>query len=205
MGNAQLTQFAQFMSVIAAFTQAMREHGIETEAFIQADGQFHRCRVNGDKAGSSSGWYLLHLDGVPVGAFGCWKRGVNELWCAKPASTMTDIELQALTARIEAIKHEQEAAPAFHAGADGTDFNDLHQQQGIDAVRAAVEVAAAPGVQHEAVAPDHIAETNNMTSDAAGGEWPAVCRHAALPGEASNIKSLSVALVQPKGSDKYGE
>ena len=86
MANAQ---FAQSMDVIAAFTQAMREHGIETAAFIQADGQFHRCRVIGDKAGSNNGWYRLHLDGVPAGAFGCWKRDISETWCAKSASTRT--------------------------------------------------------------------------------------------------------------------
>jgi putative DNA primase/helicase len=106
MGNAQ------FMDTIATFTQAMRENGIETEATIQADGQRHRFRVIGDKSGSDNGWYVLHLDGVPAGAFGCWKRGISETWCAKSTSTMTDIERQALTARIEASKREQEAETA---------------------------------------------------------------------------------------------
>lgn len=326
------------MDVIAAFTQAMHEHGIETETFIQADGQRHRFRVTGDKAGSENGWYVLHLGGVPAGAFGCWKRDISERWCAKSTNTMTDIERQALTARIEATKREQEAEtarvraeckakaellwptlamatsdnpylarkgvgaygvrqdergalvvpvtadgtglvgfqfiwpdgtkrpltgtpmkgshhridgsmervlicegyatgaslheatgftvviafaagnlltvsqalraklpdavlvlcaeddrnktintgmimataaaraaggllaiPTFAANSDGTDFNDMHQQQGIDAVRATVEATAFPCVQHEAAAPDHIADANSMASDAAGG------------------------------------
>lgn len=109
MANAQ---FAQSFDVIAEFTKAMREHGIETEALIQADGQRHRFRVTGDKAGSRNGWYVLHLDGVPAGSFGCWKRDISETWCAKSASTMTDIERQELTARIEASKREQEAETA---------------------------------------------------------------------------------------------
>lgn len=95
--------------VIDRFTQAMREAGIETEVTIQADGQRHRFRVTGDKVGSENGWYVLHLDGVPAGAFGCWKRGVSATWCAKSASAMTDAERQALHERMEASRRAQEA------------------------------------------------------------------------------------------------
>lgn len=109
MGNAQ---FAQSIDVIADFTQAMREHGIETDAFIQPDGQRHRFRVIGDKSGSDNGWYVLHMDGVPAGAFGCWKRDISATWCAKSASTMTDTERQEMAKRIEASKREQEAEKA---------------------------------------------------------------------------------------------
>lgn len=98
--------------VIDRFTQAMREAGIETEAAIQADGQRHRFRVVGDKAGSENGWYVLHMDGVPAGAFGCWKRGVNESWCAKSASNMTDSERKEHIARMEASKRQHEAEQA---------------------------------------------------------------------------------------------
>jgi len=98
--------------VIDRFTQAMREAGIETEATIQADGQRHRFRVTGDKAGSENGWYVLHLDGVPAGAFGCWKRGVSDTWCAKSASGLTDSERQALHERMEASRRAQEAEQA---------------------------------------------------------------------------------------------
>ena len=98
--------------LIDSFTQAMREHGIETDGAIIADGQRHRFRVIGDKAGSDNGWYVLHLDGVPAGAFGCWKRDINEKWCAKLSSAMTDDEKHALEARITASKLEQEAEQA---------------------------------------------------------------------------------------------
>ncbi|MES2721191.1 MAG: DUF3631 domain-containing protein [Pseudomonadota bacterium] len=97
---------------INGFRAAMREAGIETEALIQPDGRRHRFRVTGDKAGSDNGWYVLHVDGVPAGAFGCWKRGVSERWCAKSASSMTDSERRALLERIEADKREQEAEKA---------------------------------------------------------------------------------------------
>ena len=98
--------------VIDSFTQAMREHGIETDEAIIADGKLKRFRVTGNKAGDTSGWYILHLDGVPNGVFGCYKRHVNEKWCAKLSSAMTDDEKQALEARIAASKREQEAEQA---------------------------------------------------------------------------------------------
>lgn len=98
--------------VIDRFTQAMRALDIETEATIQADGQRHRFRVTGDKAGSENGWYVLHMDGVPAGAFGCWKRGISETWCAKSASGMTDAERQALHERMDASRRAQEAEQA---------------------------------------------------------------------------------------------
>lgn len=98
--------------VIDRFSQAMREAGIETEAAIQANGQRHRFRVIGDKAGSENGWYVLHLDGVPAGAFGCWKRGVSESWCGKSASGLTDSERQALHDRMEASRRAQEVEQA---------------------------------------------------------------------------------------------
>lgn len=87
----------------------MRTLGIETEAAIQADGQRHRFRVTGDKAGSENGWYVLHMDGVPAGAFGCWKRGISETWCAKSASAMTDAERQAHKSRMKAARCALEA------------------------------------------------------------------------------------------------
>lgn len=95
--------------VISRFTRAMRDHGIEPEATIIADGQRHRFRVAGDKPGSENGWYVLHLDGVPAGAFGCWKRDISETWCAADKASLSDTEKRELSARIKDQKREQEA------------------------------------------------------------------------------------------------
>lgn len=46
-------------------------------------GPVHRYRVEGDKAGSANGWFIFYDDGIPAGAFGSWKTGVTELWCAQ--------------------------------------------------------------------------------------------------------------------------
>lgn len=51
------------------------------------DDKLHRYRVEGDKAGSSNGWYVLHSHPILAGAFGSWKTGESHNWheaCAKP-------------------------------------------------------------------------------------------------------------------------
>lgn len=95
--------------IIDSFAQAMREHGIETDEPITADGHRHRVRVTGDKAGSENGWYVLHADGVPAGAFGCWKRGISTTWCAKAANALTTAEREAFKQRMEASRLAQQA------------------------------------------------------------------------------------------------
>ena len=49
--------------------------GIEYHGKIIADGTLHRIKANGDKTTNS--WYILHVDGLPAGEFGCWKRGIR--------------------------------------------------------------------------------------------------------------------------------
>ncbi|MBK7463038.1 MAG: hypothetical protein IPJ50_10300, partial [Betaproteobacteria bacterium] len=45
---------------------------------LLGDGALHRYRVVTDKAGSTNGWYALHLDEKPFGAFGSWKTGQSD-------------------------------------------------------------------------------------------------------------------------------
>lgn len=71
---------------------------------LVADGTLQRYQVEGDKAGSKNGWYVLHLDDKPFGAFGSWKTGQSETWSPGAAETMTAAERQALAARMAAAK-----------------------------------------------------------------------------------------------------
>ena len=77
-----------------------------------ADGALHRYQVEGDKAGSKNGWYVLDLDGKPFGAFGSWKTGQSETWSPEKAETMTAAERQALAARMAAAKLARDAEQA---------------------------------------------------------------------------------------------
>ncbi len=68
------------MRAEAAFRDAMTAAGIAPPQNIVADGRLHRFDVNDDRRGTRTGWYILHLDNLPAGVFGCWKRGISEKW-----------------------------------------------------------------------------------------------------------------------------
>lgn len=72
-------------TVVDQFRAAMRERGIDTRDDIIPDGKLRRFRVEGDKAGSENGWYVLFADEHPNGTFGCWKRYAGEklTWSSK--------------------------------------------------------------------------------------------------------------------------
>jgi len=140
---------SSFTSVIPAFLDAMRAAGLDYTGDIVADGALHRVKVNGDR--NSNTFYSLHLDGIPAGHFGCWKRGINENWCAVSSESMSaderaerDRKWQAQRAEREADRRRQnnEAATAAQSILDAAiDANDEHPYL----VRKAVKVY--PGVK----------------------------------------------------------
>ena len=96
------------MSHIHEFHQAMITNGIGREAPPIDDGALHRFRIEGDKAGSLNGWYVLHGDGVPAGSYGSWKSGETFTWCAKSHTEMTETERADNRKRIEQVKKQRE-------------------------------------------------------------------------------------------------
>lgn len=95
-------------SAIDAFKQAMSATGVEPPAEIVADGELHRFTVSGDRARSDNGWFVFHSDDPAAGAFGCWKRGISEMWCSKTSQSMTQAERSAYMAKMEAVKQKRE-------------------------------------------------------------------------------------------------
>lgn len=102
------------------FRAAMLAAGLTPPDDLIPDGALHRFATSKRK-GDKSGWYSLHLDGIPAGAFGCWRDGSSQTWCAKQPDTMTDAEREAHRARMEAVRaarelertqHQQRAAKA---------------------------------------------------------------------------------------------
>lgn len=76
-------------------------------ADIVADGRLHRFRVAGDKRDTLNGWAVLHLDGVPSGAFGSWKAGFSSTWCARNRSDLSPGERADLARRIEKARADR--------------------------------------------------------------------------------------------------
>lgn len=97
--------------VVAAFRQAMAEHGLRTtDAIEPTNGAVARFHVDGDSKGTRNGWYVLFVDGgLPAGEFGSWKTGASVTWCAKEARSMTPAEQQAVQKRIEAARAKRDA------------------------------------------------------------------------------------------------
>ena len=117
------------------FRTAILAAGLTPPDEIVADGRLHRFSTNG-KPRDDSGWYMLHLDGIPAGAFGCWRSGLKSNWCAKADNDMTVAERDAHRQRIKAMQAQREAE---HAQA---------QQQASEAA-ALIWKAATPATGHE--------------------------------------------------------
>ena len=93
---------------IGLFKLAIAAAGLTPPDTINADGKIHRFNSNG-KPRDDSGWYMLHLDGIAAGAFGCWRAGFTQTWCAKSEDTMTQAERDAHRGRIVAMQAQREA------------------------------------------------------------------------------------------------
>lgn len=81
------------MNNIEKFAAAMQESGIQPPRNIITDGKIHRVHVSGDKPGTENGWYVCFVSGtLAAGAYGCWKRGINEKWCNKSQGKLSTKE-----------------------------------------------------------------------------------------------------------------
>jgi len=79
---------------VSEFFQAAANAGIPMPEYPIADGELHRFKTDGDREYNS--WYVLYGDGVPSGAFGCWKRGFKENWHSTQANELSADERRQL-------------------------------------------------------------------------------------------------------------
>lgn len=99
---------AEVTTIENAFADAIRNAGLPVPDEIVADGALHRFKTGG-RGPSKNGWYVLHADGVPAGRFGCWRAGVDGLWCAKARDDMTPSERQAVDENLRQAREQREA------------------------------------------------------------------------------------------------
>ncbi|WP_037472271.1 toprim domain-containing protein [Simplicispira psychrophila] len=95
-------------AIESAFSTAMAGAGLQPPDDVHADGVIHRYSATG-KRGDQSAWYVLHLDGVPAGSFGCWKAGLTSTWCSRADSDLTEAERSAHRERIKAMQRQRDA------------------------------------------------------------------------------------------------
>lgn len=93
----------RFRTHLDAFARAIADAGIAPPVTIEPDGALHRFHVAGDRRGSYNGWYVLHVDGRPAGAFGSWKTGLRSTWAAD-GKRMSEAERETFSRLIEAAR-----------------------------------------------------------------------------------------------------
>jgi len=98
-------RYVEPVDIIASFRDAMLAANIRAPSHIDADGQLHRFHIEGDRAGTRNGWYVLYADAISHGIFGSWKTGVTGNWSSK--SRMTLQERLQERARIQQKRQEQ--------------------------------------------------------------------------------------------------
>ena len=93
---------------IEQFREAIEAAGLTPPGVIIPDGELRRFSSDG-RRGDDSGWYVLHGDGVPAGAFGCWREGIKESWSSKPLDSLTQTEREAHRQRLVAMRQKRKA------------------------------------------------------------------------------------------------
>jgi putative DNA primase/helicase len=96
---------------IEQFRAAILAAGLTPPDEIHGDGKLHRFSSSA-KPRDDSGWYVLHLDGIPAGSFGCWRLGLTQQWCSTSTTEMTQAERDAHRQQVEAMRQQREADTA---------------------------------------------------------------------------------------------
>jgi len=91
------------------FRAALRAAGLDYGGPIVTDGRLHRFRAEGDHARNS--WFVLHTGTPMAGAFGCWRRGFKETWCAGNGG-LSQAEWQDVRRRWQDAERERERTEA---------------------------------------------------------------------------------------------
>jgi phage/plasmid primase-like uncharacterized protein len=93
--------------IIEAVVAATHEKGLYFDRPIIVDGRIHRYHVKDDRKSRRNGWAVINSGRYPVGAFGCWKRGIRCKWSAKEVQHYPSAE------RVELRRERQQHVCAF--------------------------------------------------------------------------------------------
>jgi len=101
---------------IGQFRAAIEAAGLVPPATIVADGKLHRYASNGTR-GDDAGWYVMHDDGIPAGAFGDWRTDTSETWRADIGRRLSSDEEAEHRIRVDSMWRAREAEDARRAAA----------------------------------------------------------------------------------------
>jgi len=105
--------------ITGSFQEAIAKTGLVPPDEVIADGKIHRFSADG-RRGGDSGWYVLYADGVPAGAFGDWRTGVQVTWTMGNKADLPLFQYQILHNRyLERVKaRDAERAAAAEQAAN---------------------------------------------------------------------------------------
>jgi putative DNA primase/helicase len=104
----QQAEYCDTVEAAEKFRAAICDSGLHPPETIVDDGKLHRFASNG-KRGDDAGWYFFYTDGIPAGAFGCWRSGVKQNWRASIGRSLTLQEVSEHRVREASIKLERDA------------------------------------------------------------------------------------------------
>jgi phage/plasmid primase-like uncharacterized protein len=116
------------------FVKAIEAAGLPPPFEVIADGEMQRFSTNG-KVDDAAGWYVLHVNGVAAGVFGCWRSGKKWKWCSTSTSPMSQAERIAYQDRLQSLKAQRDSEQA-------------QRQAGAAKAAAIVFGAATPCITH---------------------------------------------------------
>ena len=97
-------------TAIAEFMEAAADAGLLMPERPEGDGELHRFHIEGDRHSVKNGWYVLHLEPIPAGAFGCWKRGVSKKWRSGAYGRFGEAEREQIRRRLKESRERAEKA-----------------------------------------------------------------------------------------------
>lgn len=92
---------------IDEFRDAIARDGITPPERIIPDGKIHRFPTS-SRPRDDAGWYVFYPDGIPAGAYGCFRAGLKGKWCSKNPSLLTPAEREEYRRRIEDAQNQAE-------------------------------------------------------------------------------------------------
>ena len=91
------------------FRAELRATGLVPPDALEGDGKLHRIDAE-EKPGKKDGWYVLHFDGIPAGAWGDWHDpSVKHTWCARKLGTLSAADRATHLARMKAAQAQRDA------------------------------------------------------------------------------------------------
>lgn len=92
---------------IDEFRTALKAAGLPFEGMLLGDGKLHRFKAAEDTDAAS--WYVLYATDpkFAAGAFGCWRRQINEKWHSQNGDTMTAEERRFLNERMRSAEQSR--------------------------------------------------------------------------------------------------